>query len=68
MTVVGSVRVVDMYKLLTWFGPSTLWTSKLVTLVGFVHFVDLYKFVTLVGSVHYVDWGFDPWWGPSTLW
>ena len=28
--------------------------------------MDLYKFVTLVGSVHFMDWGLDPWWGPST--
>ena len=41
---------------------------KFVTLVGSVHFVDLYKFVTLVGSVHFVDWGLDPWWSPSILW
>ena len=30
--------------------------------------MDLFKFSTLVGSVHIMDWGFDPWWGPSTLW
>ena len=34
--------------------------------MGSVHFVDLFKFVTLVGSVYFVEWGFDPWWGPST--
>ena len=28
----------------------------------------LCKFETLVGFVHFVDWGLDPWWGPSTLW
>ena len=30
--------------------------------------MDLFKFSTLVGSVHVVDWGLDPWWGPSMLW
>ena len=30
--------------------------------------MDLYKFETLVGSIHFVDWGLDPWWSPSTLW
>ena len=39
-----------------------------LTLGGSVYFVDLYKFETLVGSVHFVDWGLDHWWGPSTLW
>ena len=28
--------------------------------------MDLFKFVTLVGSVYFMEWGFDPWWGPST--
>ena len=37
-------------------------------LVGSVHFVDLFKFFALVGFVHVVDYGLDPWWGPSTLW
>ena len=64
---VGSVHFVDLCKFenLVVRPLRGLWSWPLV---GSVHFVDLYKFVTLVGSVHFVDWGLDPWWGPSTLW
>ena len=63
---VGSV-LFDIALMFTLLGPSTLWTW-VSTVVGSVHVVDMYKFVTLVWSVHYVDWGHDPWWRPSTLW
>ena len=50
-------------------GPSTLWTYVgCLTLVGSVHFVDLYRFFTLVGSVHFVDMNFIPLRGSSTVW
>ena len=39
-----------------------------LSLVGFIHFVDLVKQLTFVGSVHFVDMSIDPSWGPSTLW
>ena len=48
-----------------WSGPSTLWTG-LDTWWSLSTFVNLYKFMTLVRSVHFVNWGLDPWWGPST--
>ena len=61
-----SVYFLDLYK----FGPG--WVRPLCgfvssTLVRSVHFVDL-RVWPLVGSVHLVDWIFNPWWGPSTLW
>ena len=59
---------------------SLFWSYISLTFVGFVHFLDLYKFdlgwvrplcglisLTLVGFVHFVD-RVDPWWDPSTLW
>ena len=48
-------------------GPFTFWICISLALVRSVHFVDLGVW-PLVGSVHLVDWIFNPWWGPSTLW
>ena len=52
MTVVGSVHVVDM--------SFDAWS---------IHFGDFFFFFfTLIGSIHFVNYGLDPWWGPSTSW
>ena len=48
--------------------PSTLWTMVL-TLRGVRPPCGLkFNFLTLVGFVHVVDLSLDPPWGPSTLW
>ena len=87
-----AVHFMDLYNFMNWLGPSIMcigvfnagrvrplfWSYISLTLVGSVHFLDLYKFDPswvcplcgpcwpLVGSVHFLDlW---PWLGPSTLW
>ena len=80
VTLVESIHVVDCGLDHPW-GPSTLWTylsflpssglSMLwtgVLTLGGVHRLCGFEFSTLVRSVHVVNWGLDPWWGPSTLW
>ena len=48
--------------------PSTLWTMVL-TLRGVRPPCGLkFNFLTLVGFIHVVDLSLDPSWGPSTLW
>ena len=87
-----AVHFVDLYNFMNWLGPSIMcigvlnvgrvhpffWSYISLTLVGSVHFLDLYKFdpgwvrplffwshisLILVGSVHFLDlYKFDPGW------
>ena len=65
---VGSVHFADFVKVCDPGRVRPLCGLWSWPLVESVHLVDLYNFVTLVGPVHFVDWGLDPWWSPSTLW
>ena len=30
--------------------------------------IFFFFFLTFTGSVHFMNYGLDPWWGPSTSW